>query len=51
MREIDKKRSIHYDYYTDQKWGDARNYSISLNSSDLGYERVIDIICTLAKEL
>lgn len=51
MREIDKKRSIHYDYYTDQKWGDARNYSISLNSSDVGYDRAIAIICTLAKEL
>lgn len=51
MREIDKKRSVHYEYYTDQKWGDARNYSVSLNSSDVGYERAIDIICNLAKEL
>lgn len=48
MKEIDKKRSIHYDYYTERKWGDARNYSIALNSSQIGYEKCIDIICELA---
>ena len=48
MREVDKKRSLHYNYYTERKWGAARNYSIALNSSQIGYEKCIDIICDLA---
>lgn len=47
MKETDKKRRIHHNYYTEQKWGEANNYSISLNSSDIGYEKCIDIVCGL----
>ena len=49
IKEMDKRRSIDYKYYTDQKWGDRKNYDIMLNSSVLGYEKTIDIICDLAK--
>ncbi|MBR5153106.1 MAG: cytidylate kinase-like family protein [Clostridia bacterium] len=44
MRDMDKKRSINYNYYTDQKWGDVRNYSLSLNSGELGCDRCVDLI-------
>ena len=49
MKEINKKRRIHYEYYTEQKWGEAGNYSICLNSSDIGYVRCIEIICDIVK--
>ena len=49
IKEVDKDRSSYYKYYTDQKWGDRKNYDIMLNSSVLGYEKTIDIICDLAK--
>lgn len=47
LHEVDKKRSINYQYYTDQIWGKTQNYTLTLNSSKLGYEKCIDIICNL----
>ncbi len=44
MRDMDKKRSINYNYYTDRKWGDVRNYSLALNSGELGCDRCVDLI-------
>ena len=44
MKEIDKKRSINYAYYTDQKWGMTQNYALCLNSSILGYDKCIKVI-------
>lgn len=49
MKETNKKRRVHYEYYTEQRWGEACNYSICLNSSDIGYEKCIDIVCNLAE--
>lgn len=49
MKETNKKRRVHYEYYTEQRWGEACNYSICLNSSDIGYENCIDIVCKLAQ--
>ena len=28
-----------YNFYTDQNWGKASNYTLCLNSSQLGYDR------------
>ena len=44
MKDTDKKRSIHYGYYSEQKWGNSRNYALCLNSSILGYPKCIQII-------
>lgn len=44
MKDTDKKRSINYAYYTDQVWGESRNYAICLNSGVLGYDKCIKII-------
>lgn len=38
MADIDKRRMTNYNFYTEQKWGMASNYTLSLNSSQLGYE-------------
>ena len=38
IADIDKRRMTNYRYYTDNKWGMARNYTLTLNSSQLGYE-------------
>lgn len=50
MKETNKKRRVHYEYYTEQRWGEACNYSICLNSSDIGYEECINIVCRLAQK-
>ena len=51
MKDMDKKRSINYNYYTDHKWGDARHYSMSLNSGELGLDRCVDLIVDAAGQL
>lgn len=38
IADIDERRMTNYRYYTDNKWGMARNYTLTLNSSQLGYE-------------
>lgn len=45
----DKKRGKYYKYVTDQVWGLAQNYTICLNSSELGVERCVDIIVNCYK--
>ena len=39
IKDTDKRRRTNYNFYTEQKWGMAKNYTLSLNSSQLGYER------------
>lgn len=49
MADIDKRRMTNYNFYTEQKWGMAGNYTLSLNSSRLGYEMCQRIIMECAK--
>ena len=44
MADIDKRRMANYNFYTNQKWGKADNYTLCLNSSQLGYDRCEKII-------
>lgn len=47
IKDTDKKRSINYRYNTDREWGNMRNYTIALNSSDIGIDKCVDIISSL----
>ena len=44
MQDVDKRRAANYTFYTGRKWGKASNYTLSLNSSELGYEMCEKII-------
>ena len=44
MADTDKRRMTNYNFYTDQQWGKASNYTLSLNSSRLGYDKCEKII-------
>ena len=44
MADTDKRRMTNYNFYTEQKWGYASNYTLCLNSSQLGYDRCEKII-------
>lgn len=48
MHDMDKRRSINYNYYTDKRWGDPHNYTLSLNSGELGYDACAEIIKSIA---
>ena len=49
MADTDKRRMTNYNYYTEQKWGKADNYTLCLNSSQLGYDRCEKIIMECSK--
>ena len=44
MADTDKRRMTNYNFYTEQRWGKASNYTLCLNSSQLGYEMCEKII-------
>lgn len=50
IADIDKRRMTNYRYYTDNKWGMARNYTLTLNSSQLGYDMCEKIIMECAQQ-
>lgn len=47
IRKSDKERARHYGIFTDQHWGDRKNYDLMLNSGKFGIEPCADIICKL----
>lgn len=49
MTDIDKRSMTNYNFYTEQKWGKASNYTVCLNSSRIGYERCEEIIVGCVK--
>lgn len=44
LADIDKRRASYYQYYTDRKWGDVENYTLSLDTSVLGVKKCAEII-------
>lgn len=40
----DKKRKSYHNHYCKNKWGDSRNYEISVNSSRIGVEKTAELI-------
>lgn len=49
IKKRDKDRSLYYNFFTDKKWGRAESYDIVLNSTTLGVDRCVQIICSLVK--
>ncbi len=49
MVKTDKNRSSYYNYYSGKKWGDARNYDLCINSSDIGLEGAVKLISEFAR--
>lgn len=45
----DKKRSTYYHYYTTNKWGQIKNFDLTLNS-DLGIDAIVDTIVRFYKQ-
>ena len=47
--EVDKKRAKYYNFYTEQKWGDPRNYDLCINTTDVVIKDIVPIIAKLFK--
>ncbi|MED9959084.1 MAG: cytidylate kinase-like family protein [Christensenellales bacterium] len=44
IREKDKRRAAYHRFYTDMKWGYAKNYRISLDSGALGIAQCVAVL-------
>lgn len=44
IKRVDWKRKSYHNYYCKGKWGDSRNYDLTINSSKLGIEKTIDLL-------
>ena len=50
MKQVDKKRKKYCAYYTNTVFGMSEYYDLCLNSSKLGIDACIDLICELAQK-
>lgn len=48
--ENDKKRRNYHDYFCETKWGDAKNYDLTINISKLGLEVTTDVVAEYVKK-
>lgn len=47
VSEKDNQRSNFYELYTNQRWGEARNYDLMINTSRVSVEEAIELISAL----
>ena len=50
LHEKDKRRRVNYQHYTGRTWGLSQNYDICLDTSTLGIEQCVDIICGIVEK-
>ena len=49
--KTDKRRSTYYNFYTGNKWGKYDSYDLAINSSTLGIDGTVDLICSFAEKM
>ena len=50
INKKDKQRANYYNFYSNKKWGKAESYDLSIDSSILGIDGTVDLICYLVNE-
>ena len=50
MQRTDAARRSYYEQFTGKRWGDSRNYSLSLDTGVLGYDTCVYLICEAARK-
>ena len=50
LAKHDRARASYYNYYTENRWGEAKNYDLCLNAA-LGHEACADLIVQAAKAM
>ena len=45
--DVDKHRARYYEFYTDQKWGDRKNYDICVNTTNEDIKKIANILARL----
>lgn len=49
IQKTDAARRSYYQQFTGKRWGESRNYSLSLDTGALGYEVCVRLICDAAR--
>ena len=49
MQRTDAARRAYYEQFTGKRWGDSRNYTLSLDTGVLGYDACVRLICEAAR--
>ncbi len=49
MKRTDAARRSYYQQFTENRWGDCRNYNLALDSGRLGYDLCVKLICDAAQ--
>ncbi len=44
IEKTDKKRAAYYNYYTGERWGEIRNYHMSLNTDSIGVDNCVEVL-------
>ncbi|SHO44132.1 cytidylate kinase-like family protein [Anaerocolumna xylanovorans] len=44
IEKTDKQRASFHKFYTDQEWQDARNYHLTINSTEIGIDSCVELI-------
>jgi len=44
IQKQDKQRASYYNYYSNKRWGDSRNYDLTLDSTKLGIDNCVELI-------
>lgn len=50
IMEKDKRRAAYHRFYTNMKWGYAKNYDIAIDSGRLGIERCVELLVSLYED-
>lgn len=45
MKKTDSARKNYYQQFTGKRWGDTRNFNLSMDSGTLGYDACVRLIC------
>jgi hypothetical protein len=51
IARLDKSRATYYNYYTDRKWGNIKNYDIALNVSHLSNQEAANLLYTFITQV
>lgn len=49
VQQIDKRRANHYNTFTEDVWGDRKNYDLLVNSSTLGIEQTAEMLIAFVR--
>lgn len=51
IKKMDKQRRYYYNYYTDGRWNDMKEYDLCLDSSRYSMHEIMDIIATVYHQM